>query len=72
MDGVSHLRGLDIPLEEGADSLLYDRVDTRLLVLVDFVQTDVVLAVAGIAELRHGAGQNGEEKRGEEKRGKGK
>ena len=46
-------RGLDIALEESADGLLNDGVDTSLLVLIYLVQTDIVLAVLCVAELRH-------------------
>lgn len=48
-----YIRGLDITFQKGPDGHLYDRLDARLLVLVDLVQPNIVLAVAGIAQLRH-------------------
>jgi len=50
------VRGVDVALEEDADSHLHNGLNSSLLVLVDLVQPDVVLAIAGIAELRHVAG----------------
>jgi hypothetical protein len=47
------LRSLDISLEQDADRLLDDVMDTSLGVLINLVQADIVLAVAGIRELRH-------------------
>jgi hypothetical protein len=47
------LRSLDISLEQDADRLLDDVMDTSLGVLINLVEADIVLAVAGIRELRH-------------------
>jgi len=48
------VRCVDVSLEEDADCLLDDGVDARPGVLIDLVQADIVLAVAGVRELRHG------------------
>lgn len=48
-----HVRSLNVAFEEGANGLLDDGVDARLLVLIYLVQADVVLAVLGVAERRH-------------------
>jgi len=40
--------GFNVSLKQDADSLLDDGVDARLRVLINFVQADVVLAVAGV------------------------
>lgn len=56
------VRSLNVSLQEGADGLLDNGVNASLLVLVDLVEADVVLAVACVAELRHGwrkAGKTG-------------
>lgn len=53
-----NLRGFNISLEQDADCLLNNGVDAGLGVLINLVQTDVVLAVAGVAELRHGDGSS--------------
>jgi hypothetical protein len=50
---TSHLRGVDVAFEQDADGLLDNGVNTSLGVLIDLVQTNVVLAVAGVAKLRH-------------------
>jgi hypothetical protein len=47
------LRLLNVSLEQDAHCLLDDCVDASLGVLVHLIQADVVLAVAGVAELRH-------------------
>ena len=49
----NHLRGLNVALEQDADGLLDNSVNASLGVLVDLVQTNVILAVAGVAKLRH-------------------
>jgi hypothetical protein len=53
LESDRHLRSLNVALEEGADGLLDDGVYARLFVLVNLVQANVVLAVLGVAELRH-------------------
>lgn len=47
------LRGLDISLKQDANGLLNYCVHTGLGVFINLIETDVVLAVASIAELRH-------------------
>lgn len=52
-EGGEVLRGFNVTFEERTDCLLNDGVDTSLFVLVYLVQTDIVLAILGVAELRH-------------------
>ena len=59
MKVLVRLRGVNVSLEERAYCLLDDGVDARLLVLIYFVQADVVLSVAGVAEFRHADGSYG-------------
>lgn len=47
------LRLLNVSLEQDAHCLLDNCVDAGLGVLVDLVQADIILAVAGVAKLRH-------------------
>ena len=42
-----HLRGFDFTFKEHAHGHLNDRLGARLLITVDFVDTNVVLAIAG-------------------------
>lgn len=46
-------RDLNVTFEKNADSLLDDGVNACLGVLVDLVQTDIVLTVSRVAKLRH-------------------
>lgn len=53
------LRSLDLTLEEAADGHLGDGLDAGFLVPVDLVDADIVLAVAGRGDGRHGCGEYG-------------
>ena len=49
------IRGVDVTLQKDADGHLNDRLDAGLLVAVDLVYSDIVLAVAGRSDWgRHG------------------
>jgi hypothetical protein len=50
---------VNVTLEQDADRLLDDGVNAGLGVLVDLVEADIVLAVAGVAELGHGGERRG-------------
>lgn len=52
--GRGGLRGLDVTLQQHADGHLDHGLDTGLGVLVDLVDADIVLAVAGSSNVRHG------------------
>jgi hypothetical protein len=47
------LRCLNVSLKENADCLFDNCMDTSLGILVYLVETDIVLAIAGVRELRH-------------------
>jgi len=47
-------RGLNVSFKQDADSHLNNGLDASLLVLLDLVEADIVLSIAGIAKLRHG------------------
>lgn len=50
------LRGLDITLQQDADGHLDDSLDTGLLITVNLVNADIVLAVAGSSQRVHDCG----------------
>jgi len=47
------IRSLNISLKQDPDGLLYDGVDTGFGIFVNLIEPDVVLAIAGVAKLRH-------------------
>jgi hypothetical protein len=51
---VDVLRSLNVSLEKDADCLLDNGVDSGLGILINLVEADIVLAIAGVGELRHG------------------
>lgn len=50
------LRGLDITFQQDADGHLNDSLDTGLLITVNLVNADIVLAVAGSSQRAHDCG----------------
>jgi hypothetical protein len=54
LDDVGYLRCVNVALKKSAYSLLDNGVNASLLILVDLVETDVVLTIACVAKLRHG------------------
>ena len=51
--GWGGLRGLNVTFEQHADGHFNDGLGAGFLVTVDLVETDVVLAIAGVAEFCH-------------------